>query len=119
MPAARVAICPNVGWFIDFLDPQSLLEPTFSGAAIERQGNVNWSLLDKPRINDAMDEASTLVPGPERYSAWADVNRMITEQAPGIPYLWDITYQVESADVQGVMNPYTATWDLSFSSLKA
>ena len=28
----KVAICPNVGWFRDFTDPQSLLEPTFNGA---------------------------------------------------------------------------------------
>ena len=25
----------------------------------------------------------------ERAQAWADVNKMITEQAPAIPYMWD------------------------------
>ena len=118
VPAARVAICPNVGWFIDFMDPQSLLEPTFSGDHIRPGENLaNWSLLDRPKINEAIDEAA-LVSGPERYDAWAEVNHMITALAPGIPYIWDINYALESADVEGVMNPYTATWDLSFTSLK-
>jgi peptide/nickel transport system substrate-binding protein len=116
-PAAKVAICPNVGWFFDFFDPQSLLEPTFSGDAIRPQGN-NWSLLDEPEINTAMEAAAILPPGPERYGAWADINRMITEQAPGVPWIWDTSYQVESSDVEGVMNPYFALWDLSFTSLK-
>ncbi|MEA2433367.1 MAG: peptide/nickel transport system substrate-binding protein [Actinomycetota bacterium] len=116
--AAKVAICPNVGWFFDFFDPQSLLQPTFDGDAILPQGNNNWSLLDRPEINAAMDEASTLVPGSERWNAWAQINRKISEQAPGIPLLWDTVYQVESSDVVGVMNPYFSGWDLSFTSLK-
>ena len=115
---ARVAICPNVGWFIDFMDPQSLLEPTFSGDRIgSGENNANWSFLDRPKINDAIKEAA-LVSGPERFGAWAEVNHMITALAPGIPYLWDVNYQLESPDVEGVMNPYSATWDLTFTSLK-
>ena len=56
-------VCPNVGWFKDFIDPQSMLEPTFKGAAIKPQGNVNWSLLDDPKIDKAMNDAATLEPG--------------------------------------------------------
>src|SRR3712207_7591205 len=43
VPKSNYVICPNVGWFKDFTDPQSLLEPTFKGDAIKPQGNVNWS----------------------------------------------------------------------------
>ena len=106
-----------MGWFKDFTDPESMLEPTFEGRAIKPAGNVNWSQLDMPEIDAAMDKAA-LTSGDERNQAWADVNKMIVAQAPAIPFIWDRSYQVESKDVQGVMSAYTTTWDLSFSSLK-
>jgi peptide/nickel transport system substrate-binding protein len=118
VPSSGYVICPNVGWFRDFTDPQSVVEPTFKGAAIKPQGNVNYSLLDDPRIDDAMTAASLLPAGPERSRAWADVNHMIVAQAPGILYSWDDSFQLASKDVQAVMNGYTTTWDLSYSFVK-
>jgi peptide/nickel transport system substrate-binding protein len=117
IPKAKVAICPNVGWFKDFTDPESMLEPTFDGKAIKPAGNVNWSQLDDDAINKAMGEAA-LKEGDERYKAWADINKMIVAQAPGIPYSWDDSFQLESTDVQSVMDSYNTTWNLSFTSLK-
>jgi peptide/nickel transport system substrate-binding protein len=118
VPKTNYVIGPNVGWFKDFSDPQSLLEPTFKGDAIKPQGNVNWSLLDDKAINDAMTEASTIDAGPERNKAWADINKMIVEQAVAIPYVWDDNVNLWSKDVQGVMNAYFASPDLSFTSMK-
>ena len=118
MPSTNWDICPNVGLFRDFTDPQSLLEPTFKGAAIKPQGNVNYSMLDVPEIDDAMTAAATIPAGAERNKAWAEVNRMVVGQVPGIPYSWDDSFQLASKDVQGVMNGYTTTWDLAFSSVK-
>jgi hypothetical protein len=43
---------------------------------------------------------------------------MATEQAPGIPFLWDTVPTVEAADVRGVVNGYSTSWDLSFTSLR-
>jgi peptide/nickel transport system substrate-binding protein len=117
VPKAKVAICPNVGWFKDFTDPESMLEPTFDGKAIKPAGNVNWSQLNDPAINKAMADAA-LKQGEDRYKAWANVNKMIVAQAPGIPYSWDASFQLESKDVQSVMDPYNTTWSLSFTSLK-
>ena len=37
---------------------------------------------------------------------------------PGIPFLWDTVPTVEAADVRGVVNGYSTSWDLSFTSLK-
>ena len=87
----EVAICPNVGWFKDFTDPQSMLEPTFNGKDIKPQGNVNWPQLNVPAINDAMKAASS--PGRPRAATrrGPKINHMIVEQAPAIPYIWDKT----------------------------
>jgi peptide/nickel transport system substrate-binding protein len=118
VPKSNYVICPNVGWFKDFADPQSLLEPTFSGAAIKPQGNVNWSLLDDPKIDQAFKDAGEIPAGPERNKAFADINKMIVEQAVAIPYSWDDNVVVWSKDVEGVMNAYFSGPDLSFSTLK-
>ena len=45
----EVPICPNVGWFKDFADPQSMLDPTFNGNNILEQGNVNWPAAQRAR----------------------------------------------------------------------
>ena len=59
----EVPICPNVGWFKDFADPQSMLDPTFNGKNILEQGNVNWPQLNVPAINAAMKTAAVVPVG--------------------------------------------------------
>ncbi len=118
VPKAQVVICPNVGFFHDFNDPQSLLDPVFNGKNILQQNNSNWSQLNDPAINDAMAKAAVLPAGPERDKAWGKIDDMVTEQAPAIPYLWDKIPTVEAPDVRGVVNQYSTSWDLDFTSLK-
>ena len=65
-----------------------------------------------------MARAATIPAGAERNRAWAEINKRIVSQAPAIPYAWDDSFQIAAKDVQGVMNGYTTTWDLAYSSLK-
>jgi peptide/nickel transport system substrate-binding protein len=118
VPKQKVALGPNVGWFKDFSDPQSMLDATFNGEHILPQGNVNWSQLDDKAIDDAMKAASVTPVGSERNKAWAKIGHMIAEQAPAIPYIWDKSAQVVSKDVQGVVNGYYTSMDLNYTSLK-
>ena len=53
---ADIDVCPNVGWFKDFSDPQTMLSPTFDGKNILPQNNSNMSVLDVPEINAAHDQ---------------------------------------------------------------
>jgi len=117
VPNQEPNVCPSVGWFKDFTDPESMLEPTFDGKAIKPAGNVNWSQLNDSDINNAMAQAA-LKSGGERNQAWADVNKLVVGQAPGVPYIWDDSFQIQSQDMNAVMNGYYTTWDLSFSSIK-
>jgi peptide/nickel transport system substrate-binding protein len=118
VPAKKVAICGSAGWFKDFTDPQSMLEVTFKGANIVKSGgNNNLAQLDDPAIDKAMDKASTLQ-GDERLKAWANIDKMITGQAPAVPFDWDKTTVIWSKDVQGVGNPYYDALDFAFTSLK-
>jgi peptide/nickel transport system substrate-binding protein len=118
VPSQKVAICPNVGWFRDFADPQSMLDATFNGNNILAQGNVNWPQLDVAAINGAMKTAAVTPVGPGRSKDWAAINHSIAEQAPAIPYVWPNSAAVQSKDVVGVLNGYYTTHDLSFTSLK-
>ena len=60
VPKKQVAICGSAGWFKDFTDPQSMLEVTFKGKNIAPNGgNNNLAQLNDPKVDAAMDKAST------------------------------------------------------------
>ena len=118
IPKQNVAICPNVGWLKDFADPQTDLDATFHGDNILPTNNNNWSQLDVPEINQAMDEAALLTDPQERAEAWGEIDRMITDQAPAINWLWDKTPNIRSENVNGVVDEDNALWSLSHTSLK-
>jgi len=111
-------VCPNVGWIKDFNDPQSILQVPFSGSTITASpaNNSNWSQLNDPTINKAIDKGVT-VPADQRASYWGKLDDQISAQAPAIPWVWDNEGYVRSNDVNGVVNLFNAEWDLSFSSV--
>jgi peptide/nickel transport system substrate-binding protein len=114
-PAKKIAMC-TAGWFKDFADPQSMLEPLFKGRLITRTGNVNFSMLDDPRLDAAMDRAAPTA-GDARLQAWAAIDKRLVQDAAGIPFAWDTTTLLRSLNVAAAANPYTALWDLSFASI--
>ena len=118
VPSANVTVCPNVGWLKDFADAQTLLDPTFNGKNIIPANNSNWSLLNDPAINDAMAKAELLAKPEERATAWANIDKMISEQAPAIPYVWDKNPEIRSANVNGVATLNFGLWDIAWTSLK-
>jgi peptide/nickel transport system substrate-binding protein len=118
VPAAEVAICPNVGWLKDFADPQTFLDPTFNGANILDTGNSNWSQLDDPEVNEAMNEAKLLTEPDERAQAWAEIDRKITELAPAVMWIWDKQANIRSENVVGVIDEDNALWSLAHTSIR-
>jgi peptide/nickel transport system substrate-binding protein len=117
VPKAQVAICPNVGWQKDFSDPQTYLGPTFDGEGIIPANNVNWSQLDDPAINKAMNEAELLIDPQERAQAWAEIDRMITEQVPAVNWIWDKAPNIQSKNVNAVVDVSNGLWDFAYSSI--
>jgi peptide/nickel transport system substrate-binding protein len=118
VPSKKLLSCGDAAWFKDFNDPQSMLEPTFKGAAIQLSGgNNNLAQLNDPKIDGAMTRAATLR-GNARLTAWGDIDRMIVADAAAVPLLWDKTTVLESKDVQGAGDAYTDTFNLAWSSVK-
>lgn len=116
VPRKHVAVCVG-GWFKDFADPESMLEPVFKGSLINhRSGNINYSMLDDHKVDAAMNAAATKT-GDARNQAWGAIDKMLIGDAAGIPFIWDKTTLLRAANVSSVPNPYIALWDLSFTSI--
>jgi peptide/nickel transport system substrate-binding protein len=118
VPSNQPDVCPSVGWLKDFADPEAELGPVFNGKNILDQGNSNFSLIDDPKINAAMDKAEVINEPEARNKAWGEVDKMLTEAAPSIPWLWDKQPMLKSKDVNGVVNQANAAWDLTATSIK-
>jgi peptide/nickel transport system substrate-binding protein len=118
VPAQKVNVCPNVGWLPDFPDGYAWLYVPFNGKSIQPQNNANWPQFDDPKVNAAMNRAQEETVPAKRDKAWGEIDRMITEQAPAVPWFWDNTPNIQSKDVQGVIAKWNAAYDLSFTSLK-
>jgi peptide/nickel transport system substrate-binding protein len=117
VPKNEPDICANFGWLKDFQDPQSMLQNTFSGDAIVPSNNSNWPLIDDPAINKAIHDAVYVDDRDARAEAWGKVDDMVMAQAVAVPWVWDNQSNIESANVNGVINLFNANWDLSFTSL--
>jgi peptide/nickel transport system substrate-binding protein len=118
VPKNEPQICANFGWLKDFQDPQSMLQNTFSGDGIVPSNNSNWPLVDDPSINKAINDAVYVDDPQARAEAWGKVDDMVMSQALAVPWVWDNQSNIESSDVNGVVNLFNANWDLSFTSLK-
>ena len=111
-------VCPNVGFFKDFLDGASLIKPTFYGPAIIPQNNTNWPLLDDANVNKLIETASGTKPGEARDQAWADSNLAIVKTAAAVPVVWDNQPIIGSKDVNLVADDYSNGPFMAYLSIK-
>jgi len=119
VPKQEIDACPTVGWVRDFADPLTVLEIPFYGPAITQTNNSNWGQVNDPQINAAMQKAALVTDSNARAQAWANVDKMLVNQAVAIPEDFDNQANLESKDVAGVNELWnTGTWDLDFTSLK-
>jgi len=118
VPAQKVAICPSAGWAKDFPDPASMLEPTFKSTAINPTNNYNYAQFRDKAVDAAMEKADPITDPTKRATAFAQVDKMITAKIPEVPWFFDKTAGIHSKDVNGVLNKFNASWDLTYTSLK-
>ncbi|MGZ4833468.1 MAG: hypothetical protein ACXVZQ_11110, partial [Terriglobales bacterium] len=101
VPKQEIDVCPASGWIRDWADPQTLLDPTFAGYNIVPTNNSNWSLAgwqDWPKsnggtytggpltsIDQAMRAAEATVGETARAQAWANVDKLLVDQAVAVP----------------------------------
>ncbi len=119
VPKSEPNVCPNAGWQADFAEPQTLLDATFNGANILPVNNSNFSLLNDPAINAAMEKAKLIVDPTQRYAAWAKIDKMISESAAAVPWLWEDWPTLFSSNVTPALQLWNGgSPDVAFMSVK-
>jgi peptide/nickel transport system substrate-binding protein len=120
VPAQQIDVCPSVAWGRDFNDPQTILDPTFAGYNIVSSNNSNYGQVNDPQINAAMKQAEQVVGDSARAAAWGAIDTQLVSKAVAVPWAWDISPVIESADVRGINQQWNSgLWDYSFTSLAA
>jgi peptide/nickel transport system substrate-binding protein len=109
-------VCPTAGWIEDFPDPYAYLYVPFNGKAIVPINNSNWAQEDNPQINAAMDKAAQITDPAQRRQAWANIDKMLVEDAPAIPEIWSSNALLKGTQVKGVLDKWNDDWNLSFSA---
>jgi peptide/nickel transport system substrate-binding protein len=118
VPKQEIDACPTVGWSRDFADPLTVLYVPFYGPAITPTNNSNFGQVNDPQINAAMQKAALVTDPTARAQAWANVDKMLVDQAVAIPEDFDNQANVQSKDVAGVNQLWNdGTWDLDYTSL--
>ncbi len=124
VPKQEIDACPTVGWIRDFADPLTVLFVPFFGnyggiQNIIPTNNSNWGQVNNAAINQAMLNASLVVDPSARAQAWANVDKMLVDQAVAVPEEAVNQPNIESKDVAGVSQLWNeGSWDWSFTSLK-
>src|SRR5438105_8537405 len=119
VPARNIGVCPNVGWVRDFADPQTIIDPAFSGSNITPTNNSNWGQVDDPQVNAAIAAAERVTGESARAEAWARVDTLLVDKAVAIPWIFDKGPEIESKDVRGVIDLWNGgTCDYAYSSSK-
>jgi peptide/nickel transport system substrate-binding protein len=113
---AHINVCPTAGWIEDFPDPYATLFVPFSGEAVVPINNSNWAVLNDPKVNHAIDAAAAITSRQQRLEAFAQIDKMIVDDAPAIPEVWSDNALLEGSKVKGVLDEWNDEWNLSFSS---
>jgi peptide/nickel transport system substrate-binding protein len=119
VPKNTPNLCPNVGWLSDFHEPQADLDANFNGKNILPANNVNWSLLNDPKINALMTKAEGELNSEKRWAEWGQIDKMITSSAAAIPWLWEASPTLYSTRVTHASELWNGGEpDVSFMSVK-
>jgi peptide/nickel transport system substrate-binding protein len=116
-PSARIHMCPYFGWYRDFPDAETVIDPLFNGANIHDSANNNVAQLDEPKVNQAIESAKALIDPQARANAWAAIDKQLVDLAPGVVLFYPSWGSIRSRDVDGQVNRLNGgLWDLSFTA---
>ena len=112
VPKQEIDACPAVGWVRDFADPLTVLYVPFYGPAIVPTNNSNWGQVNDPRSTPRCSRRRWSLPGGTP-QAWANVDKMLVNQAVALPEDFDNQPNVEARTSQASTTcgtPGPGTW---------
>ncbi|MEV6983144.1 ABC transporter substrate-binding protein [Sphaerisporangium sp. NPDC051017] len=89
------------GWAADWPTGSTAIQPLFDGRLIADNAS-NYSHLNVPEINDAIDAANKITDAAEAGKAWAAVDKKIMEQAAIVPEYYQTYFGLYGSGLGGV-----------------
>ncbi|MEV4459883.1 ABC transporter substrate-binding protein [Microbispora sp. NPDC049633] len=89
------------GWAADWPTGSTAIQPQYDGRLISDNA-PNYTHLNVPEINEAIDKANAITDAAEAGKAWAAVDRMIMEQAAIVPEYYQTYFGLYGSGLGGV-----------------
>ena len=118
IPAANVASCPSVGWGKDFSDGQTISTRSSTATTSSSRPTTTTPSWTSRRSTRRWHAAKLLTDPKERAAAWGEIDAGHRAGARRPVELWDKWPNIRSANVNGVVNLWNDSWDLTFTSIK-
>jgi len=114
-PNSHHALCAAPGWGKDYADGITFGEPLFTtaglyesccnyslvGATPEQMTEWGYDVTEVPSVDEMNEECAALEPGDERFQCWAEYDQHLMEEVvPWVPYLFDNSVDIISANVE-------------------
>jgi len=88
-------------WQQDYPDGADWFPLLLAGSAIRPGANLNYALLDEPRVNTLIDQAATTWDPAARAVAWRAADRAVAGRAPWAPFANSVRSDITSRRVRG------------------
>jgi peptide/nickel transport system substrate-binding protein len=88
-------------WQQDFPDGADWFPLLLAGSAIRTGSNLNYSLLDDPRVNALIAQTATTWDPAERAASWRAVGKAVAARAPWAPFANSVRSDLTSRRVGG------------------
>jgi ABC-type transport system substrate-binding protein len=96
----RSAMSPQ-GWHADFPDPSNFLEPRFATGSIADEEGSNYAFYSNPRVDSLLERAKRELGAAERTRLYAEVERILCDEAPWAFEYSQRFYRVRQPYVRG------------------
>ncbi|MEU7876849.1 ABC transporter substrate-binding protein [Microbispora bryophytorum] len=89
------------GWAADWPTGSTAIQPQYDGRLIADNA-PNYTHLNLPEINDAIDKANAIADATEAGKAWAAIDRQIMDQAAIVPEFYQTYFGLYGSGLGGV-----------------
>ncbi|XVQ88795.1 ABC transporter substrate-binding protein [Microbispora siamensis] len=89
------------GWAADWPTGSTAIQPQYDGRLIS-DNQPNYTHLNVPEINDAIDKANAITDAAEAGKAWAAIDRQIMDQAAIVPEYYQTYFGLYGSGLGGV-----------------
>lgn len=101
-----------LGWFPDFVDPDTWLSP-FASTVQSPDNGVNYS---NPEMDRLLTEAATTPDGPEREALYKQIGELYAEEVPTLPLFWEPEFITYRKGVEGIL--IGSAFEFNYAPLK-